>query len=415
MHILFVNQYFYPDTASTGQLLTELCISLAGEHRVSVLCGTPSYNPVKRLKSKWPFRRENYQNVHIFRTASTVFSRANMAGRCLNYISYLLNAFLCSLLVGKPDIVVAMTDPPIAGLIGLLVKKRRKIPMVTVVHDLHPDIGVILGKIHNPLIIKTVDTIVKFILQRTEHVVTIGRSMQQRIADKGINANKTSVISNWVDVDLIRPQPKENPFSLKHGTVNDFTVMYSGNIGLSQNLESIIDAASILKDEPSIRFVLIGDGATKAGLRRAAEQRGLKNLLFLPYQPKEMLRHSLSSGDIHLIPLDARLQGYIVPSKVYGIMAAGRPFLALVNQRSEVADIARQFDCGVVVRPDNAEALAKNIRELSNHSQYLEEMGHRGREAAVQYFGRELIRDQYGKLLHEVVEKANNDDMHGYQ
>ncbi|MFC1712609.1 glycosyltransferase family 4 protein [Candidatus Poribacteria bacterium] len=412
MHILFINQYFYPDTASTGQLLTELCVSLAGEHRVSVLCGTPSYNPVKRLKAKWPFEREDYQNVHVFRAASTGFSRTNMIGRCLNYISYLLNAFLSSLLIEKPDIVVAMTDPPIAGLIGLLVKKRRKVPVVTVVHDLHPDIGVILGKIRNPLVIKTVDTIVRFILTKAEHVITIGRSMQQRIEDKGVDTDKTSVISNWVDVDLISPQPKENPFSLEHGIVDDFTVMYSGNIGLSQNLDSIIDAASILSDVPRIRFLLIGDGATKAGLIGKAERRGLKNILFLPYQPKEMLRYSLSSGDLHLVPLDRRLQGYIVPSKIYGIMAAGRPFLALVNQHSEVAEIARQFNCGVVVEPDNAETLAEAIRGLLNSSQYLEEMGHRGRETAVEYFGRELIRDQYGKLLREVTEKANNGNQH---
>ena len=407
MHILFINQYFYPDTASTGQLLTELCVSLVGEHRVSVLCGTPSYNPVKRIKAKWPFEREDYQDVHVFRTASTGFSRANMIGRCLNYVSYLLNAFLSSLLVEKPDIVVAMTDPPIAGLVGLLVKKRRKIPVVTVVHDLHPDIGVILGKIHNPLVIKVVDGIVKFILRRVEHVVTIGKSMQQRIADKGVDTDRTSVISNWVDVDLITPQPKENPFSLEHGIVDDFTVMYSGNIGLSQNLSSIIDAASILSDEHRVRFLLIGDGAAKADLKRTAERRGLRNLLFLPYQPKEMLRYSLSSGNIHLVPLDRRLQGYIVPSKVYGIMAAGRPFLALVNQNSEVAEIARRFNCGIVVEPDNAEALAGTIRGLLSNSQYLEEMGHRGRETAVKNFGRELIRDQYGKLLREVTERSN--------
>ncbi len=412
MHILFINQYFYPDTASTGQLLTELCVSLAGEHRVSVLCGTPSYNPVKRLKAKWPFGRENYQNVHVFRAASTGFSRANMIGRCLNYISYLLNAFLSSLLVEKPDIVVVMTDPPIAGLIGLLVKKRRKVPVVTVVHDLHPDIGVILGKIRNPLVIKLVDTIVKFILTKTEHVITIGRSMQQRIVDKGVDAGKTSIISNWVDVDLITPQPKENPFSIKHGIVDDFTVMYSGNIGLSQNLDSIIDAASILSDEPRIRFLLIGDGAAKAGLMKTAERRGLKNLLFIPYQPSEMLGYYLYSGDLHLVPLDKRLQGYIVPSKVYGIMAAGRPFLALVDQHSEVAEIARQFNCGIAVEPDNAEALAEAIRGLLNSSQYLEEMGHRGRETVVEYFGRELISDQYGKLLREVTEKANNGNQH---
>lgn len=406
MDILFINQYFYPDTASTAQLLTELCVSLAVEHEVSVLCGTPSYNPVKRIKARWPFKCENYQNVRVFRAAGTSFSRTNMAGRCLNYVSYLVNASLSSLLIEKPDIVVTMTDPPIAGLVGLLVRKRRKVPMVIVVHDLHPDIGVLLGKLRNPLVIKLVDAIVRFMLKRTEHVVTIGKSMQQRIAAKGVDVRSTSVISNWVDVDLIDPQPKENPFSLEHGTVDDFVVMYSGNIGLSQNLSSVIDAAFILKDRSNIRFVFIGEGAAKAELRRTSERQNLRNVLFLPYQPKEALRYSLSSGDVHLIPLDERLQGCIVPSKVSGIMAAGRPFLALVNEHSEIAEIVRRFGCGVVVKPDNAEALAETISEILNAPKRLEEMGRSGREAAVRYFNRNLISQQYEKLLYRVIDEA---------
>jgi len=327
-----------------------------------------------------------------------------MVGRSLNYISYLVDAFLTSLLVEKPDIVVAMTDPPIVGLIGLLVKKRRKIPMVMIVNDLHPDIGVILGKLRNQWVIKGLDAAVRFILREAEHVVIIGGSMQKRVIAKGVGADKVSIIPSWADVDLITPQPKKNAFSLKQGIVNDFVVMYSGNMGLSQNLHRIIDTAFLLKDEPNIRFLFVGDGAAKAGLKESVERQHLSNVSFLPYQSKEMLRYSLCAGDIHLIPLDKRLQGYMVPSKVYGIMAAGRPFLALVDRQSEVAEIAVKFGCGIVVEPGRPEALARIIIELSNNPQHLKEMGHRGREAAAKHFSRELICDRYQKLFYEVAQ-----------
>ena len=407
MDILFINQYFYPDTASTAQLLTELCISLASKHKITVLCGAPSYNPTKKIKVKGLFGRDKYQNVFIIRTASTGFSRNNMIGRSLNYLSYLLNASLASLIIEKPDIVVAMTDPPIVGLIGWLVQRRRKVPMVIIVNDLHPDIGVLLGKLRNRWIIKGLDMAVRFILRKAEHVVTIGRSMQKRVIAKDVDVDKISIIPSWTDINLITPQPKENPFSLEHGIVNDFVVMYSGNIGLSQNLHSIIDTAILLKDEPNIRFLFIGDGAAKGSLKQSVECHHLRNVSFLPYQPKEMLRHSLSSGDIHLVPLGKRLQGYIVPSKVYGIMAAGRPFIALVGEDSEIAEIVNQFDCGIVVEPDSPEALARTILELSGNPQYLEEMGHRGREAVVKHFSREAICKQYQKLFCEVVGRGN--------
>ena len=161
MHILFINQYFYPDTASTGQLLTELCESLTGKYRVTVLCGAPSYNPIKRLKVGWPFKREKFQNVRVFRTPSTGFSRNNMISRISNYLSYLIHAFPLALMIDKPDIVIAMTDPPVVGLVAVLMKKLRKIPNVLVVNDLHPDIGIILGKLQNKLVISIMDKITK--------------------------------------------------------------------------------------------------------------------------------------------------------------------------------------------------------------------------------------------------------------
>jgi len=399
MDILFINQYFYPDTASTAQLLTELCISLASKHKITVLCGAPSYNPTKKIKVKGLFEREKHHNISVVRTASTGFSRNNMIGRSLNYLSYLLIASLASLLVEKPDIVVAMTDPPIVGLIGWLVQKRRKVPMVLIVNDLHPDIGVLLGKLRNQWIIKGLDTAVRFILKKASHVVVLGKLMQRKVIAKGVDADKVSIIPSWADIDLITPQLKENPFSLEHGIVNDFTVMYSGNLGLSQNLHSIIDTALLLKDEPNIRFLFIGDGAAKTSLKQSAERHHLRNVSFLPYQPKEVLRYSLSSVDIHIVPLDKRLQGYIVPSKVYGIMAAGRPFIALVGEDSEVAEIVKEFDCGILVEPNNPEALARTILELRGKPQYLEKIGVRGREAVVKHFSREAICKQYQKLF----------------
>ncbi|MBD3183900.1 glycosyltransferase [Candidatus Poribacteria bacterium] len=403
MHILFINQYFYPDRAATAQLLTELCLSLSDNHNISVLCGAPSYNPVEQYKVEWPFKQENYNGVNVFRVSSTGFSRVNMVGRSLNYISYMTNATISSIFVGKPDVLVAMTDPPIAGLIGSFMKKRLKIPMVLIVNDLHPDIGVALGKLRSSLVINSMDKAVKHILKSADHVVAIGHSMQKRILAKGISNDKISIIPNWADVEAIKPQAKINKFSIKHGLVDHFVVMYSGNIGLGQNLSRVIEAADILKQQKYIRFIFIGDGAAKSKLKNMVRKKELTNVTFLSYMPKEMLQYSFSAGDLHLVPLERRLQGFIVPSKVYGIMAAGRPFLGLVDEDSEVAEIVREFNCGFILDPDNPELLANTIKKLSKDPHQLDEIGRRGREAVVQCYNRELTCERYQKLFFNIT------------
>jgi glycosyltransferase involved in cell wall biosynthesis len=211
---------------------------------------------------------------------------------------------------------------------------------------------------------------------------------------------KVSVIPDWVDTAQIRPLAN-NPFRAQFG--NRFVVMYSGNIGLSQQLETVLEAAALVAEHPAILFVLIGEGARKDSLVKLVRDRGLTNVMFLPYRPKEELAHSLSAADLHLIPLMPGAAGCLVPSKIYGILAAGRPFVAMMEAHAEVARIAREFRVGSVVAPADATALASAILSAAANPAELRAMGDRAREVAVKHFDRSLATRAFAAMLEQVA------------
>jgi colanic acid biosynthesis glycosyl transferase WcaI len=312
-------------------------------------------------------------------------------------------AFAAGFSVRRPDLIVTMTDPPIIGAVGWTISVLRRVPLVVVVQDLHPDVGIVLGRFKHGVVSSLIDRLNRLVFGHACKVVAISESMKRRLLDKGVPSTRVAVISNWADTTAIAPEPKVNPFSLQYNLATEFVVMYSGNLGLTQNLDILIRAAGNLRAIEDVKFVIIGDGAKKVHLAKLAAELDLRNVLFLPYQPIETLRYSFAAADVFVVPLSRGMDGFVVPSKVFSIMASGRPFIASIEAASEVASIVREYECGVLVEPDDAESLAAAIRRLYHSKNELATMGARGRDAVVSAFSKETAAGKYQDLFQHVV------------
>jgi glycosyltransferase involved in cell wall biosynthesis len=399
LRICFFNRSYWPDYGATGQLLTELAEDLVARHgcEVSVITGYPLRGG-DRLPS-----RERRNGVEIVRAAGTTFDPRRFVARATNYVSYFASACFAALTVPRPDVVVALTDPPIIGLAASLTARRCRARFVFLCQDIFPEVAALLEDFRNDAVNRALDRINRFLLRRADAVVALGETMKRRLVDgKGADPAKIAVIHNWADCTALGPGPKDNPFARAHGLHDRFVVMHAGNIGLSQNLDLVLDAAARLEAHDDIRFVFVGDGSRRAALERRARERGLDNVVFLPYQPREEMPRSYASADLFLVSLKPGLAGYIVPSKLYSILAAGRPYIAAVEDSSEVVDITRRFDCGVVVPPGDAEALAAAVLELYRNRPLAAALGERARLAGLTFDRRRQVA-AYDSLFRGLV------------
>ncbi|MHB8384188.1 MAG: glycosyltransferase family 4 protein [Candidatus Binataceae bacterium] len=380
--------------------MTELCDDLSAQHRITVIAG-PSLHRATRCDVSWRrmLVRDRRGEVEIIRTWGTRFSKSRLSGRITNLATYYSLAAFAAQRIERPDIIIAETDPPLLGALGAALKQRFGCRMVYNVRDLYPDIAYANGGLKNPALLELLSRANSIAYRHADEIVTLGHDMAERIIAKGVNAAKISVIPDWVDTDLIRPLAR-NPFRTQFG--ERFVVMYSGNIGLSQHLESVIEAAAQVRDNPGIVFVLIGEGASKPALMKLVRERCLTNVVFLPYRPKEELAESLGAADLHLIPLMRGAAGCLVPSKVYGILAAGRPFVAMMEPHAEVARIAREHRVGFVVEPGDAGGLTDAIRSATSNRAELRAMGERAREVALRRFDRTVSTTAFAAMLARV-------------
>ena len=398
MHIVFFNRSFYPDMAATGQLLTELCEGLSGQYGVdvSVVTGPPSHPHNGDFKTRFPLAEEEHNGIRILRAFSTTLSKGRTIYRFTNYISY----FLCSLMAGlylkKPDVIVSLTDPPIIGLAGLLWARIHRVQFVYWCQDIFPEVALLLEDFRNDHLNRVLDKINIFLLGKSDSVIAIGEAMKRRLVEiKKAPEGKIRVIHNWADCEEIQPINGANPFRSQYGLNDKFVVMHSGNIGLSQDVGRLIESAKILQEKKDIVFLIIGEGSKKLELERKVHEWGTNNVMFLPYQPRELLKYSFSAADLLMISLKQGFAGYIVPSKLYGILASGRPFVAAVEPECEVATIAKLYKCGVLCPPGDPHALASAIVQIYEDPGSLREMGERAREAAKNYDRKVALKSFY--------------------
>jgi glycosyltransferase involved in cell wall biosynthesis len=391
--LLVLNQYYWPAVEATGQLLSQLCSGLADDFDVTVVTGVvPGTAP----------GRERHDGVEIVRVASTAFDRRRLVLRATNYSTYLAQSLFTALRAERPDVVLCMTDPPVIADVALLVARKFDAPFVVISQDVFPEVAVELKRLDNPVVVAALRFAIRFYLQRADRVVAIGETMRSRLAEKGADPGNVVVIPNWVDVDALTPRARDNDWAREQELVDPFVVMHSGNIGHAQNLDSLIRSATFLRDLDDLRIVLIGGGARRQELKDLARLLEVEQVRFLGYQPREILPESLSSADIHVVGLARGLSGYVVPSRLYGILAVGRPVIVAADPESETAQVVLEAEAGVVVPPNRPELLAAAIRSAHGGELDLEAMGRKGREY-VRQADRAVAIGRYRALLRDLV------------
>jgi glycosyltransferase involved in cell wall biosynthesis len=393
--LLVLNQYYWPGVEATAHLLSELCGALTEEFDVTVVTGM--------VQEAGPPGRFVHEGVEILRVRSTAFDRSRLSLRAINYLTYLWQSLAEGLRARPPDLVLCMTDPPVIADVALVVARRFRVPLVVVSQDVFPEVAVELKRLDSTVLVAALRLAIRFYLERAERVVAIGETMRRRLEGKGADPDRVVVIPNWVDTTALAPRPRDNPWAHEHGFDDRFVVMHSGNIGHAQNLDALIRAGTFLRDLDRLLIALIGGGARRDELKRLTHTLEVDSVVFMGYQPRELLPESLSSADVHVVGLARGLSGYVVPSRLYGILSAGRPVIVAADADSETAQVVERVGCGVVVPPGRPELLAEQIRRAYRGELDLEAMGARGREYVVAEADRGVAVDRYRRLLRELT------------
>jgi colanic acid biosynthesis glycosyl transferase WcaI len=401
-HLLVLNQYYWPGVEATAHLLTDLCEALADTYDVRVVTGvlhTHEDEPRSLVRNR----------VAIRRVRSTAYDRTGLAARAVNYFTYLGSALVRGLVVRRPDVVLCMTDPPMVGAVGLAVARRFGVPLVVVCQDVFPETAVKLGRLTNPVAVGVLRKTVRTYLRRADRIISIGETMSRRLVAKGAPPERIVVIPNWVDPDEITPQPRENAWAHEHGLVGRFVVMHSGNVGHAQDIETLVRAAALLHDLDRLEVVIVGFGARHAALRELARDLSATNVRFLPYQPRERLSESLSAADVHYLGLARGLAGYVVPSRINGILSAGRPVIVSADAESESVQLIHDARCGLAVAPGDPAAVAEAIRRAYAGEVDLAGFGAAGRTWIESHRARGPAIARYHEVLEGLIAAGTRD------
>jgi colanic acid biosynthesis glycosyl transferase WcaI len=397
--LVFVNRFFHPDESATSQLLIDLTRGLAtGTLFVHVICSRQLYtNANARLPPQ-----ESFHGVTIHRVPTTRYGRAGLLGRSVDYASFYISAGWALLrLLRSGDVLIAKTDPPLISILAALCARLKGAGLVNWQQDVFPEVATHLAA--NPLprwLNGMLQKLRDWSMRSAAMNVLIGHRMLEYFQRRGIPGSKLCVIENWADADAIAPKPAgESALRAQLKVAEKFVVCYSGNLGRAHEFDTLVAAADVLRSDPTIVFLIIGDGAKMESMRRAVMQRGLGNFRFLPYQPRAELEDSLAAGDVHLASLLPSLEGLIMPSKLYGILAAGRPLIFIGDSDGEIARVVREAECGVTVEINEIENLVGAIRLLQSQPDLCAAMGVRAREFFVARYSRDKAIEKWQAVL----------------
>jgi glycosyltransferase involved in cell wall biosynthesis len=376
--LLFINQYYWPDHASTAQHLTDLAESLAGRgYECHVLCGQGAYRPGEPA----PVAYEVHQGVHIHRVPTTSLGRRNTLYRMADYLSFYARAVLKVARLPRFDAVVTLTTPPIIGLIGTLSRRLRGTPHIYWSMDLHPDASLALGRMapRDP-VVRGLAWLSDFVYRQADRVVVLGPYMADRVLCKGVRPDRLVTIPVWSRRDEVYPVERETNLLRKSlGLQGKFVAMYSGNHGLAHSFDEFLEAARRLRDRDDIVFVFSGSGPRAQEVRLAQERDQLSNIRLLDYVPRAKLAHWLCLADVHLISMRPEMTGIVVPGKLYGIMAAARPALFVGPAHCESADTIRRAGCGLTVASGDFNGVVSALSTLADDLNLACQMGEKGR------------------------------------
>ena len=410
MKIIFINRFFFPDHSATSQMLSGIAFALARERDVSVITSRLRYdNPDALLP-----RRETIDGVDVVRVATSGFGRAWLLGRAFDYLTFYVSAAWSLMRYARRgDVVIVKTDPPMLSVVLWPVAALKGARLVNWLQDVFPEVATALGVGRGGVAGMSFAMLARLRNMSLRHAavnVVLGDRMAELVAQLGVDATRIRIVTNWADGRLIKPVDREsNALRKAWGLEDDFVVGYSGNLGRAHDYETVLAAMLHIERLPAgqpvaglieaagdtdvvdaplqrisagprpIRWLFVGGGAQVEKLKQEALRRGLTSVMFKPYQPSEKLAESLSVPDVHLITLKPELEGLIVPSKLYGIAAAGRASIFIGDAEGEVAQVLRRSQSGSVVAEGDGEALAAKILDLAHNPERAAEQGARAR------------------------------------
>jgi len=377
VRLLFINRFFHPDQSATAQMLTDLAEGLAvSGTAVTVLTGRLGYLGGETAVPS----EEQYKGVTVRRVWSTRFGRQSALGRLFDYLSFYLSSVWAAVQTRDVDCVVVLSDPPILSVQAVLLGRLKGWKTVCWLQDVFPEIAVRADTLREGLRARLLRWAANWSLRSSDRVIVVGRCMERCLLAFGLQRDRVVLIPNWADGDHLTPvAPEDNWFRKQHGLEGQIVVMYSGNLGVVHETEALIHLIHYLRGMREVCFLFVGEGQGKTRLQNWAFQEKLESVRFLGYQNKEDLRYSLSAGDIHLVTLRSKMEGLSVPSKVYGIMAVGRPAVFIGPDGSEVASLIRESGCGEVFSPQESEKAALAILHLVQDYRRRENLGSAGR------------------------------------
>ena len=405
--LIFINRFYHPNDSATAQMLTDLAVEMARENKpVHVISSALSHNGHALL----PSELLTHGDVHTHWVKTTGFGHGSDLARMFDHLSFYPGAFLKLLMLCKPgDVVVVKTDPPLLSVPLLLAVRLKRGKLVNWLQDLYPEVAAELGvPFLKGKLGKFLTRLRNGALRRSTLNVVIGEKMRDRLLAAGIEGRNIEVIHNWADDKNIQPKASKCMEMRRVWGISEsaFVVGYSGNLGRAHEADTILGAARKLRDRKDILFLFVGVGSERQRLVESMEQEGLPNIIFKDYEPREKLSSSLAAADVHWISLRTCLEGLIVPSKFYGIAAAGRPILAVTDLDGEIANIVRKGDCGEVVTPGDVDGLVAAILRLASDEMQTQAKGRRAREMLDTNFSRAAAIRRWRGALDRVASSA---------
>lgn len=408
--VVYAN-YFYPEVASTSQILTELCQGLQEKFDITVICAVPCYTgKIADEYKTQKFYYENLDNIKIMRVSVPEFNKTNKMSRIKHIIKYFFYSISATRKIGKQDIVYTISQPPIlGGLLGYIGKKITKGRLVYNIQDFNPEQINAVNYSKNKLLIKLLLLIDKFVCKKSDLIIVVGRDMQQTLINRFCN-NKVPnnvVINNWIDEKSVYPLEKDNAkiveFKKKYKLEDKFVIMYSGNIGLYYDLENLMTIFEKYKKNKEIVFTMIGEGAIKQKLIDYCKDNKINNVKFIPYQDKSDLIYSLNAADVHLVTNAKGIKGVSVPSKIYGCLATNVPIFGILEEGSEAWKIIDNSNCGILAETGNYEQIQECLDKIINDKNKFVKKHLTGRKYLEDNFKRDKSIEKYSKILNELI------------
>lgn len=411
--LLMYTNYFYPEVATTGQILTELAEGLTDTFDVTVICEIPSY--AQAIDEKYKTKRfyfEEYKGMKVIRVRVPEVNKQSKVSRVKYILSYFFNCIGATFKAGKFDLVFTVTQPPIlGGLLGVIGKMTTRGKLMYQIMDFNPEQTIAVNYAGNRMVLRAMMWFDKLSCRTSDVVVTLGRDMQETLYKRFKNKNVPNnvVINNWIDETKVYPLEHSDErvaaFRKQYGLEGKFVIMTSGNIGLYYDFENLLKIMAKFKDEKDVVFAFVGDGLVKPKLQEYVEKHQLTNVVFAPFQKKEDLNYSLNAADVHIVTNALGVKGVSVPSKIYGILAVNKPIWGILEKDSEAWRIIKDSNCGILAEAANYEQIEETLRTVIAEKEKFVEKHSTGRAYLEAHLTKNQSIDAYRKALLDILKK----------